>query len=102
MIHIDWSGELVQIGGSVDDLGSDISRTLVSVLFGMMESGEYAEEELEAWVSSILVTAMDVANKERADVIVKAIKKGSALVQKYEEGLLSPSAWFVEEMAATS
>lgn len=89
MVHIDHAGNLVKIGGSIEDLGMDTSRILISVLFGMMESGEYGEEDLTVWVSSILASAMEVANDEKADNLVKVIRDGCKIALEYEPGMLA-------------
>ena len=97
MVSIDENGDLTAIGGSIEEVGLDISRLLLSVSTGLIESGEYDEDGVVAFLSATLLTTMDFGDEEYR----RSLKRACRFVLEYNPRESVIGEWFnVSETAS--
>lgn len=97
MIHTGKDGELIEIGGSCGQLGTEIAKLLLSICYGMDDSGEYEESEVTAWVATVLMSAIIAATDEGYEAGVKHIKQACEMITQSEgKAVEMLSAWYGE------
>ena len=82
MIHINEDGELVEVGGTLFEMGADTSCMLTVASVSIIENGG-DREEVADYVRTILETAIDTVKGEE---IKEGIKEACRIVGEYEIG----------------
>ena len=80
MVHINEEGELVELEGSLFEIGADTSCLIATTALAVLEDVGGDADDIAGYIATILKTAIDAVKNEE---VKKGIKDGCRMVAEY-------------------
>ena len=86
------NGELLEIDGSIEEIGEDITKMVVAAGLGILEAEGLGKDSAVGFLASVMITAMEVAESKGFE---ESMKEACRLASDYEMGGCFLPTWYI-------